>query len=97
MKMKNFENNMRTILFSVFICLLLGVLIAGLYDEIYVKSARAENANWLCRWNGYDSYEDFVSVPLDEKPYGLRCKNIPNKQDVALTVLPGVAEGGNTK
>jgi len=72
---------------------ILSPVIYGIYDSLYLEPMRAERASFTCKFQGYDTYDDYRIKLFSDVPYGLRCRNIQNKQHIDLTVNPMVAGG----
>ena len=80
------------ILLTIF--LLFIILVAGLFDELYLLPKAAESANQMCKEQGYDFYESFKRIGLfSTTPVAVECKYVENYKEMDI-ILRQIYGGG---
>ena len=89
MENKNKEIKKDRIVVSIFILafiLATGGLVITISDGYYKLPQAAENANLICKEQGYDFYESFERIGiLSSTPVAIQCKYVENYKEIDLT------------
>ena len=68
--------------------LILGLMgICAFIDDTYLKPQASENANQICKEQGYDFYESFERIGLfSTTPIAIKCKYVENYKEMNIAL-----------